>query len=160
MSVDQHRDGGRVEYPVSDHWDLPPDSGRPGNRRTMWASRFWIAGIVLIMIGRYGAVEGLTALFKRNHAAAGPEIVFGVDPSGWDWPQLVVGAAVAISGLALFTGAAWVRWFTVALAMVNTIAQAVLATVYPVWSVIVIALCVVAVVWAIIARRDEGALGG
>jgi hypothetical protein len=36
----------------------------------------------------------------------------------------------------------------------------VLATVYPVWSVIVIALCVVVVVWAIIARRDKSALGG
>jgi len=124
------------------------------SRPSAWAGWVWFAGIMMIMMGVFNAIEGLVALLNPNYYLAGPNNMLVFDLTGWGWWHLVIGGLVALTGIALCSGAAWARWVTVGLAVINAIAQLAFLGVYPLWSIIVIALCVV-VIWAIVVHGDE-----
>jgi hypothetical protein len=116
----------------------------------------WFAGIMMIIIGTFNAIEGLVALFKNEYYVVGPQNVLVFDVTGWGWVNLLLGALVALAGIALFSGAPWSRIVAVVLAVVNAIAQLAFVAVQPIWSIIVIALCVV-VIWAVVVHGAEAA---
>ena len=116
------------------------------------------AGVVLVVGGIFGLIQGLAALL-------GPDAYYGVvngellvfDVAGWGWWNVVIGALTLLTGLALFGGALWARVVAVILAVVSSIVQMILVPVQPWWSFIVIALDLL-VIYAVVARgRDEPA---
>jgi hypothetical protein len=120
----------------------------------MWAGWIAFAGVMMIMLGLFTAIEGLVALFKFTHYVVGREglLVFGM--TGWGWLHLVVGVLAVVAGFALFTGAAWARVTAVLLAAFNAIAQLAFLSASPVWATIVITIDVV-VIWAIVVHGKE-----
>lgn len=119
-----------------------------------WAGWIGFACVVMVMMGAFNMIEGLVGVLGDNFYVVAPEDVLAFDLTGWGWIQLVIGALVLVSGLALITGRAWARVVAVVLAILNAIGQLAFVSVYPVWSVIVIALCVV-VMWAVIVHGNE-----
>ena len=113
------------------------------------------AGIVVITTGVFNLIEGLVGLFDSDFYLVRPDDVLVLDLTGWGWVHVVVGCLVALTGVALFAGAAWARPLTVVLATVNAVTQLVFIAVYPVWSLVVIALCFV-VIWAVVVHGDDG----
>ncbi|GAA3865550.1 membrane protein [Saccharothrix violaceirubra] len=126
---------------------------------SIWSGWIAFAGIVMIIVGFFNVIEGMVTLFQSEYYAVGPDGVLVFDLDGWGWTHLVIGVLVALAGAALWTGAGWARVVAVVFAAVNAMAQLAFVTVQPVWSTIVIALCVV-VVWAVVVHgsevRDEG----
>jgi hypothetical protein len=148
------RQSNRVEDPASG-W-VEPASGR-ANGRTMWAGWVWFAGIMMIMMGAFGAIEGLVALFRDQYYVVGPYNVLVLDITGWGWVHLILGILVTITGIALMANASWARVVTVILVGIDALVQLAFIGVYPLWSMIVIALCVI-VIWAIVVHGDESQL--
>lgn len=144
---------GQVKDPAGDYWVDPA----PRARISAWAAWVWFAGIMMIIMGSLNAIEGLVALFDPNYYLAGPDNVLVFDLTGWGWIHLIGGVLIIATGIALCSGIGWARWVTVILAGLNAIAQLAFAAVYPVWSVIVIGLCVV-VIWAIVVHGEESRL--
>src|SRR6266545_5247909 len=131
-----------------DYWN---GEAAPRTRGSAWAGWVFFAGIMMIIMGSFNAIEGLVALFSPNHYAVSGENVLVLDLTGWGWFHLLAGGLIMLTGIALCSGIGWARWVTVVLAGLNAIGQLAFVTVYPVWSVIVIALCVV-VIWAIVVH--------
>jgi hypothetical protein len=120
----------------------------------MWVGWIAFAGVMMIMLGLFTAVEGLVALFNDTHYVVGREGLLVFDLTGWGWVHLIVGVLAVVAGFALFTGAAWARVTAVLLAAFNAIAQLAFLSASPVWATIVIAIDVV-VIWAIVVHGKE-----
>ncbi len=124
------------------------------HRTSVWTGWIGFAAIMMIIIGLFDVVEGMVALFDSGYYVAGPEHVLVLDLTGWGWAHLLVGVLVVAAGGALLTGAAWARVVAVVFASVNALAQLGFVGIQPVWSTIVIALCVV-VVWAVVVHGSD-----
>jgi hypothetical protein len=154
MSEYTHHRSGRVEEPAAANWRVESAPARAGTQTSAWTGWIVFAGITMIMIGSFNAIEGLVALFNQNFYVAGPDNVLVFDLGAWGWVHLIIGVLVAITGIALLADAGWARPVTVVLAAINAIVQLTFVTVYPVWSLVAVALCVV-VIWAIVVHGND-----
>jgi hypothetical protein len=123
-------------------------------RETGWLGWIWFAGIMMIVMGSFNAIEGLVALFRGEYYVVTEEQVLVFDITSWGWITLLIGILVALAGGALLSGAAWARVVAVVLAVINAVAQLAFVSVHPLWSTIVIALCVT-VIWAVVVHGPE-----
>ncbi|MEV6237734.1 hypothetical protein [Lentzea sp. NPDC051838] len=123
-------------------------------RETGWLGWIWFAGIMMIVMGSFNAIEGLVALFRGEYYVVTETQVLVFDITTWGWITLLIGILVALAGGALLSGAAWARVVAVVLAVVNAVAQLAFVSVHPLWSTIVIALCVT-VIWAVVVHGPE-----
>jgi hypothetical protein len=156
MSEQPYGHAGRVQEPAGENWNVGRPQGAQGPT-SMWAGWIAFAGVLMVMIGAFGAIEGLVALLNDDFYVAGPNNVFVFDLTGWGWLHLIGGALIAITGIALLADQGWARPVTVVLAVLNAIVQLTFIGVYPFWSIIVIALCVM-VIWAIVVHGNESRL--
>ncbi len=106
------------------------------------------AGVLMIMIGVFHAIQGLVALFSDDFYAVGQEYIFQFDLTSWGWIHLILGVVVAFAGAALFRGALWARTVAVVVAAVSMVSSFAWLPHHPVWSVLIIALDVF-VIWAV-----------
>ena len=119
-----------------------------------WAG---FAGVMMIMIGVFDVIQGLVALFNDEFFIVTQEWVFEFDITAWGWIQLILGVILISSGIGIFSGNVAARTVGVIIAGLAAIVNFAWLPYYPVWSVIVIALCV-AIIWALTAHgRDIAA---
>jgi uncharacterized membrane protein (DUF106 family) len=83
--------------------------------------------------------------------------VFEFDITAWGWIQLTLGVILIASGIGIFSGNVTARTVGVIIAGLAAIVNFAWLPYYPVWSIIVIAICVT-VIWAHTAHgRDIAA---
>lgn len=112
------------------------------------------AGVFMILIGIFQAIEGLVALASDSFYVVGAEYVFELDVTMWGWIHLILGIVVASAGFALFQGAVWARAVAVVLASLSIVANFMWMPYYPVWSLTIIAFNVF-VIWAVTAHGRD-----
>jgi hypothetical protein len=125
-------------------------------RVTGWVGWGWFAGTILLIAGAIDAIYGLIAILQPGSAyfVATEGGLFLFDISGWGWWHLLIGLALILVALALFTGATWARVVAIILAAVNAISHLFLLTSQPWWSLIVIALDIL-VIYALTVHGRE-----
>jgi hypothetical protein len=106
------------------------------------------AGVMMIMLGVFHALEGLTAILKDQFFVATPNYLYSVDVTTWGWIHLIGGGIVALAGFYVFSGALWARVIGIVLAGLSAIANFLFIPHYPIWSLLMIALDVF-VIWAL-----------
>jgi hypothetical protein len=106
------------------------------------------AGILMVMVGFFHAIQGLVALVNDTFFVYGDEYVFKFDLTTWGWIHLIGGLVVGLAGVALFQGAVWARSVAVAVACLSILASFLWLPFYPLWSLVVIAFDVF-VIWAL-----------
>jgi hypothetical protein len=106
------------------------------------------AGVAMVMIGAFHAMQGLVALFNDNFYVVGQKWIFEFDLTIWGWIHLIVGIVVAVAGIFVFNGAVWARAVGIAVAAVSALLNFMWLPYYPIWSLVIIALDVL-VVWAL-----------
>lgn len=118
----------------------------------------WLAfaGVLMVMTGGLNATKGLAGVLADEFSVVAPADVLTLDFTAWGWLHIALGVSVLVTGFALPSGARWARPVTVALMVLNAVAQVAWATVYPVWSAVVISLCVT-VIWAVVLHGDDTA---
>ena len=112
------------------------------------------AGVFMILIGMFQAIEGLVALFNDTFYVVGEEYAFQFDVTTWGWIHLILGVVAAFAGFALFQGAVWARAVAVVMASASIIANFMWMPYYPVWSLTIIAFNVF-VIWAVTAHGRD-----
>jgi hypothetical protein len=126
-----------------------------GSTSTGWAVGFVVfAGVMMVMLGVFHALEGLTAIFKDQFFVATPNYLYSVDVTTWGWIHLIGGIVVALAGFYVFSGALWARIIGIVLAGLSAIANFLFIPHYPIWSLLMIALCVL-VIWALAVHGRE-----
>ena len=106
------------------------------------------AGVMMILIGAFHAIAGLAGILEDEFYAVTPNYVLEFDATTWGWVHLIGGAIVLFAGFSLFKGAVWARTVGVIIAAVSALVSFAWIPLYPVWSIIVIAIDV-AVIWAL-----------
>jgi hypothetical protein len=110
---------------------------------TGWAL---FAGTVLVIVGSINVIFGLSAIFQDEVlTATGTGRVIVWDLTAWGWILLLFGAFQLLAGFALFGGAGWARWTAIVLAGLNAIANVGFITVYPLWTLLIVALDVIVI---------------
>ena len=112
------------------------------------------AAIMMILVGLFHLVVGLTAVLRNTFYVVAPDYVFSFDITAWGWVYLVLGILVGIVGIALMMGQTWARVVGMILAGLSVLGNFVFIPYQPVWSVLVIAIDV-AVIWALAVRLRE-----
>jgi hypothetical protein len=116
-----------------------------------WAG---FAGVMLIMIGTFDIIQGLVALFNDEFYVVTQKWVFEFDITAWGWIQLILGVILIASGIGIFSGNVAARTAGVIMAGVAAIINFAWLPYYPVWSIIVIAICI-AIIWALTAHGRD-----
>ena len=131
-------------------------SDRQDTRYTSgWTDWVRFAGVILLVSGTFGAIQGLSALIGPDayYAAINGSLLL-FDVAGWGWWNLILGGLTFLTGLALLSGALWARIVAVILAIISAIVQMILVPVQPWWSFIVIAIDVL-IIYAVVAHGRE-----
>ena len=66
------------------------------------------AASVLTLVGCFQAIAGLVAIVDDDFYAVTRNYTFDLDTSTWGWLHLLLGIALVITGLALFSRRTWV----------------------------------------------------
>lgn len=123
--------------------------------RTGWTGWVTFAGVMMIVIGSFQVVEGLTALLRDTYYFVGHNgLLLRVDYTGWGWFHLILGGLLILGGFGLFSGAMWARVLGVALTFLSALANLAFISAYPLWAILVIALDVF-VIYAITVHGGE-----
>jgi hypothetical protein len=124
-----------------------------------WAVGFaWFAASMLILIGAFQFFEGLAAVIENEFFVVGPNYVYELDVTAWGWIHMIIGVAVAFAGWGVFSGQAWARTVGIVVALISAISQFFYIPYYPIWAVLIIALCI-ACIWALAVYGREAASG-
>ena len=125
--------------------------GIGGAARSGWAA---FAGIVLLMVGAFNAIFGLTAIFEDETLTEVGGRVIVWDLTAWGWIHLIFGVLQVLAGLGLFAARGWARWAAIVFAMLNAIGQVAFITVFPLWTILVITLDLI-VLYQLTARWER-----
>jgi hypothetical protein len=126
-----------------------------GRETSSWAAGgILFAGLMMIMVGIWQALEGLVAIFENEFYVATRNYLFQFDATTWGWIHLVLGLLVAFAGWGLLSGRTWARVVAITLAVLSAIANFLWLPYYPFWSLLIIAVDVF-VIWAIAAHGRE-----
>jgi hypothetical protein len=129
-----------------------PPGARPVSGWAVGFSAF--AGAIMIMIGIFQFFEGLAAVANDSFFVVGNNYTYNLDTTAWGWIHMIIGVIVFAAGLGIFSGATWARAVGIAVAVISAIANFFYIPYYPVWAVLLIALCVI-VIWALASLRPE-----
>jgi hypothetical protein len=110
-------------------------------------------GGLLIVLGVWNALDGLTALFAGGFVVADAERVAALEVAAWGWVLLAIGVVEVIAGIALFIGARWARVVAVLVAGLNGVVQLAFVAAYPVGAILIMVVAVV-VIWTVVMHGD------
>ena len=81
----------------------PLPAGHP-SRRSGWFAMVIGVGVLLIVLGVWNVIDGLTALFAGGFVIADAERVVALEVAAWGWVLLALGVVEVVAGIALFIG--------------------------------------------------------
>ena len=126
-------------------------SHQPSSGAVGWTM---FAGVMLMLIGAFHAIAGLSGIIKDDFYAVTPNYVFEFDATTWGWTHLIGGIIVLFAGFGVFRGAVWARTVGVIIAAVSALVSFAWIPVYPIWSIVVIAIDVT-VIWALTSHGRD-----
>jgi hypothetical protein len=101
------------------------------------------ACVLLVILGCFNLIYGIAAIAHSHVFVANVHYVFG-NLRTWGWITLILGALQLLAAAGLVAGNQLARWFGVAVLGLNAIDQMFFIPAYPFWSLVIIAVDVVA----------------
>ena len=101
------------------------------------------AAILLVVLGFFNLLDGISAAARLHVFIANAHFVVG-DLRAWGWVALILGALQLLAAAGVLAGNQAARWFAVVVVALNALAQMFLIPAYPFWSLMIIAVDVVA----------------
>ena len=112
-----------------------------------WMIIFAVA--LLFTVGFFNMIDGIAAIANSHIFIANAHYVIG-DLRAWGWVALILGALQILAAIGILAGNQAARWFAVAVVGLNAIGQMFFIPAYPFWSLLIIAVDVVAL-WGLCA---------
>jgi hypothetical protein len=101
------------------------------------------AGVLLLVIGFWNLIYGIAAIAQSHVFVANAHYVFG-DLRTWGWITLIISVLQILAGIGVMTGNQAARWAGIVLVGLNAIDQMFFIPAYPFWSLMIIAMDIVA----------------
>ncbi|MEU8548395.1 DUF7144 family membrane protein [Streptomyces roseoverticillatus] len=112
------------------------------------------AAVMMLVVGFVDLVRGIMAIVHDDVFVHTPNYVFKFSLGGWGWIHLFLGIAALMVGVGLFRVSLWARVLGVVVASLLLIVNFLSIPYYPLWSLVVIALCAF-VIWGLCVVRPE-----
>ena len=112
-----------------------------------WMIVFAVA--LLVTVGFFNLIDGIAAIANSHVFIANAHYVVG-DLRAWGWVVLILGVLQVIAAVAILAGSQAARWFAVVVIGLNAIGQMLFIPAYPFWSLLIIAVDIVAL-WGLCA---------
>ncbi|SFD98007.1 hypothetical protein SAMN04487819_10668 [Actinopolyspora alba] len=106
------------------------------------------AGVLMLIIGLFHVVVGLTALLRSSFYVVAGDYFFGADITTWGWVHVALGLLVGATGAALLSQQRWARVTGIVIVALSALGNFLFVPIQPLWSVLIIAVDVV-VIWAL-----------
>ncbi len=120
----------------------PADAG--GYRAERHGSGFIaFASVLLFVIGGFNIIYGLAAVGGSNVFVGDAHYVLG-DLRTWGWITVILGFLQLLAVWGVLSGSQLARWFAVAVIGLNAVEQMLSIPAYPLWSLSIIAMDIVA----------------
>lgn len=128
-------------------------TGTQSSAKAAWASGLTaFAAFILILNGMFQAFQGLIAILNDDLFVVTENYVFNFDITAWGWFHLIWGILVIVVGTCLFLKQEWAAIAGIVLAILQAVSMFWFIPIYPIWSILIIALDV-AVIWALSTVR-------
>jgi hypothetical protein len=108
----------------------------------------YFAATMMILGGGLDLLQGLAAVVRSNYFVVTPDYAYTLNASGWGWIHMILGVILLLAGAAVINGSILGRTIGVIFAILVAVTNFMWLPYQPVWSIIVIALCVM-VIWAL-----------
>ena len=123
--------------------------------QTGWVGMVVFAGMMLVMLGGFQAIEGLVAIFRDDYYLVSRSgLLIEMDYTAWGWTHLILGLIAVAVGIAVFAGQTWARVTGIIIAGISALVNIAFLPAYPIWVTIVIALDVL-VIYALAVHGRE-----
>ena len=113
-----------------------------------------VAAVMLLLAGALNLFRGIMAVAGDAVFTDPPDYVFEFGTTAWGWIHLVLAVVAVLAGLGLFRLAVWARVLGVVIAAVLMIANFLSIPYYPLWSITVMAACLL-VIWGLCTVRPD-----
>jgi hypothetical protein len=123
-------------------------------KETGWTGWIAFAVVVLLLQGMFGLIIGFVALFQEDVYAATERSIWVLDMSSWGWVHILSGLFAVIAGASLAKGYMFGRVIAVIVAMIAAIVNMAFVPIYPLWSLMMVAIAFF-VIWAVIVHGKE-----
>ena len=101
------------------------------------------ASILLVIVGCFNIIYGIAAIAQSHVFVTNAHYVFA-NLRAWGWITLIIGILQLLAAGGVLAGNQLARWFAVVMIGLNAIDQMFFLPAYPVWSLAIIAMDVVA----------------
>jgi hypothetical protein len=101
------------------------------------------ASVLLAVLGFFNLLDGIAAIARSHVFVANAHFVFG-SLRAWGWVVLILGVLLLIAAAGVLTANQLARWFGVVVVGLNAIGQMFFLASYPFWSLVIIAVDVIA----------------
>jgi hypothetical protein len=101
------------------------------------------ASVLMVIVGCFNLIYGIAAIANSHVFFANAHYVFG-NLRAWGWITLIIGVLQLLAAAGVVAGNQLARWFAVAVLGLNAIDQMFFIPAYPFWSLVIIAVDVVA----------------
>ena len=129
--------------------------GAGGDRARGWAAYLVFAAVLLVLVGVFAVMQGLTALLNEDFYALtrhGPIIT--ADYQIWGWVHLVLGVLAVLTGWGLQRGNVFARLAAITIAVLVIMVNLAFMPAYPWWSAMMIVFSLL-VLYATTVHGDE-----
>src|SRR5262250_869130 len=116
---------------------------RTYSRRVEGHGLILFASVLLVIIGCFNLIYGIGAIANSHVFVANAHYVFG-NLRTWGWITLILAVLQLLAAAGVVAGNQLARWFAVAVIGLNAIDQMFFIPAYPLWSLMIIAVDVVA----------------
>ena len=118
-------------------------AGATGRRLGEGHGLIVFASVLLLILGCLNLIYGIAAIAHSHVFVANAQYVFG-NLRAWGWITLILGVLQLLAAAGVVAGNQLARWFAVAVLGLNAIDQMFFLPAYPFWSLVIIAVDVVA----------------
>ena len=125
---------------------------------TKWVGWVLFTGVVMMVSGLISLIQGLVALVDDDfYLVKAESLAIDLDYTAWGWLLVAFGALLIGAGYAVMFGHLWARFVALVIVFVHAMINLTFLAAYPIWSIIAIALDLIAI-YAIAVHGDEGKL--
>jgi hypothetical protein len=125
-------------------------SHSPANdtKRTTASMVTTFAGVMLLTVGVFQVIQGITAVAKDDLYITTLNYSFDLDTTAWGWIHITLGVLAGLTAVGILMNQTWGRLAGVAIGSISAINAFLFLPYYPVWALVIIAFDVF-VIWAL-----------
>jgi hypothetical protein len=110
------------------------------------------AGTLIALAGCMNVIHGFAAIGNSRVLPEHAEVVVS-NLKAWGWAVLILGLVLILAAVGIWAGNQVARWFGVAVLFLNALAQLTFASEFPIWSLTIFGLDVLAIYALVVHAR-------